>query len=54
MRTDRQRASKEEGQENGKKIAFNIGRRHTQNGQTVHKLQIATFWDIYIYVYISH
>ena len=22
-------------------------------GQTVHKLQIATFWDIYIYIYFS-
>ena len=33
-----------------------IEREHNlykKQGQTVHKLQIATFWDVYIYIYIS-
>ena len=25
-----------------------------KQGQTVHKLQIATFWKLYLYIYISH
>ena len=24
-----------------------------KQGQTVHKLQIATFWELYLYIYIS-